>query len=96
MENPEEISLIDELGLKNDYEVVANERGKIVYVHTIYYEFEDIDYEKYITERDEPVDNLFSEKQQRLSIDTLQNDEINWTNRDFMTASNVGIHDFDS
>lgn len=86
------ISLIDELGLQNDLEVVAQERGKIVYAHTIYYEVEDIDYEKYITETDEPVDNIFSEKQQRLSIDTLQTDKINWTNRSFLTASNVGIY----
>lgn len=92
MEKVSEISLIDELQLKNDYEVVAQERGKIVYKQTLYYELEDIDYEKYITETDEPVDNIFSEKQQRLSIDVLQNDQINWTDKDFMTASNVGIY----
>lgn len=92
MEHTEKKSLIDELQLQNDYEVVIQERGKIVYKHTMYYEFEDIDYEKYITETEEPVDNLFSEKQQRLSIDTLQNDQVNWTERNFMTASNVGIY----
>ncbi|NJL12342.1 MAG: Uma2 family endonuclease, partial [Microscillaceae bacterium] len=92
MEVSQDFSLIDELGLKNDLAVVAQSRGKIVYAHTLYYEVEDFDYEKYITETDEPVDNLFSEKQQRLCIDILQNDKINWTTRNFMTASNVGIY----
>ncbi|TAF66899.1 MAG: Uma2 family endonuclease, partial [Cytophagales bacterium] len=72
MEQPTDISLIDELGLKNNIEIVAQDKGKIVYAHTVYYELEDIDYEKYVTETDEPVDNIFSEKQQRLSIDILE------------------------
>ncbi|TAF63139.1 MAG: hypothetical protein EAZ55_14545, partial [Cytophagales bacterium] len=92
MEQPTDISLIDELGLKNNIEIVAQDKGKIVYAHTVYYELEDIDYEKYVTETDEPVDNIFSEKQQRLSIDMLENDKVNWTERNFITASNVGIY----
>jgi Uma2 family endonuclease len=91
MEN-QEISLIDDLKLQNDYKIVAQERGKIVYAHTIYYEFDDIEYENVITEDDTPVDNIFSEKQLRLSIDSLQNAVIDWTDRDFMACTNVAIY----
>src|SRR5947209_16353917 len=54
--------------------------------------------ENLVTEDDEPVDNLFSEKQQRLLTETLYN---SWTPpadaskpdgpRKFLAAANVGI-----
>jgi Uma2 family endonuclease len=63
---------------------------KAVYAHTVYYEIEKIDYDNLVTEDDTPVDNLFSETQQRLYIDPLRSNE--WTDRDFMACSNVAIY----
>lgn len=88
----EEYSLIDELQLQNNYQIVAEKNGKIVYAKTTYHELSEEDYENFITEDDEPMDNLFSEKEQRLLIDTLQNASINWTDQDFMACANVAIY----
>ncbi|MBF0103085.1 MAG: Uma2 family endonuclease [Desulfobacterales bacterium] len=50
---------------------------------------ETINYDDVITEDDTPVDNIFSEKQQRLLVDPLIN---SWrTDRPFIACSNVGI-----
>jgi len=50
----------------------------------------DFDYESLITEDDTPVDNLFSERQQRLLAESLYTD---WdTSRIFMACANVGIY----
>jgi len=50
-----------------------------------------IDYEKFITEDDEPVDNLYSERQQRLLTDTLY---TSWAyDRPFVACANVGIYE---
>lgn len=88
----EEYSLLDELQLRNHYEIVAEKNGQLVYAHTVYYQLEDSDYEDFITEDDEPMDNLFSEKEQRQLVDTLQSSHIDWTNRDFMACANVAIY----
>ena len=85
-------SLLDKLGLCNTYKIVAREDGKLVYAHTVYYELDEAEYDNFITEDDEPVDNLFSEKQQRLTIEVLQSSSIDWTNRDFMACANVGMY----
>ena len=48
-----------------------------------------IDYENIVTEDDTPVDNLISEKQQRLLTDALYN---SWSpNRPFVAMANVGL-----
>ena len=88
----QDASLFDKLGLQNKYEVVAQEDGKLVYAHTVYYELDEAEYDDFITEDDEPVDNLFSEKQQRLTIEVLQSSSIDWTTRDFMACANVGVY----
>ena len=46
-----------------------------------------------ITEDDEPVDNLLSEKQQRLLVETLYSNASAWnkTGQPFIAAANVGI-----
>ncbi len=72
------------------YELVKKIGNRLIYAHTTYYEVEEPDYEQFITEDDTPVDNIFSEKQQRLLIDPLHANE--WTNRDFLASSNVGIY----
>lgn len=49
----------------------------------------EIGYERLVTEDDEPVDNLFSEKQQRLLVEPLYS---SWNPRSsFIAAANVGI-----
>jgi Uma2 family endonuclease len=50
----------------------------------------DFDYEHLITEDDEPVDNIFSEKQQRLLTESLYS---SWSgeNRSFLALANVGL-----
>lgn len=83
-------SLIDELGLSEEYKLVANKNNKLVYAHTVYYEVEEPDYEQFETENDDPVDNIFSEIQQRLLIDPLFANK--WTERDFWASANVGIY----
>lgn len=88
----EEYSLLDELQLRNHYEIVAEKNGQLVYAHTVYYQLEDSDYEDFITEDDEPMDNLFSEKEQRQLVDTLQSSHIDWTNRNFMACANVAVY----
>lgn len=42
-----------------------------------------------ITEDDEPVDNLFSEKQQRLSVQSLYANDV--VSKPFVAAANVGV-----
>jgi hypothetical protein len=83
-------SLIEELGLTEEYKLVANKDNKLVFAHTVYYEIDEPDYEQFETENDEPVDNIFSEIQQRLFIDPLHNNQ--WTERDFWASANVGIY----
>jgi Uma2 family endonuclease len=85
-----EDSLLKILGLEDKYDLIYETEDKEIYAHTIYYEIEKIDYNNFLTEDDTPVDNLFSEKQQRLAIDPLTANQ--WTNRDFMACSNVGIY----
>jgi len=85
-------SLIDDLGLRNHYEVVAEKNGKLVYSRTVYYELAESDYDDFITEDDEPMDNLLSEKIQRLLVDSLQSSAFDWTERDFMACANVAIY----
>ncbi len=49
----------------------------------------EIDYDQLITEDDEPVDNLFSEKQQRLLVEPLYS---SWNSEEpFIAAANVGV-----
>jgi len=87
-----EYSLFDELNLHNHYEIVAEKNGKFVYSHTVYYELSEEDYEDFITEDDEPMDNLFSEKEQRKLVSELQDSAIDWTDRNFMACANVAIY----
>ena len=47
------------------------------------------DYSHIVTEDDEPVDNTFSEKQQRLLTESLFSSS--WTERDFVVFANVGL-----
>ena len=52
----------------------------------------DFDYEQLITEDDEPVDNIFSEKQQRLLTESLYNSWLGpEENRSFLALANVGL-----
>lgn len=83
-------SLIEELGLKESYKLVANQKNKLVFAHTVYYEMDEPDYEQLVTENDDPVDNLFSEIEQRLLIDPLHTNT--WTSRNFWASANVGIY----
>ena len=83
-------SFLEELGFEERYEVVYESEDKEIHAHTIYYEIEKIDYEQFVTEDDTPVDNLFSELQQRMLIEALRMQE--WTTRDFMACSNVAIY----
>ncbi len=85
-----EESLIEQLGLQEEYTLVTKVGNKSVYAHTVYYEIEEPDYEQFITENDDPVDNIFSEIQQRLLINPLHLTQ--WTERDFWASSNVGIY----
>ena len=49
----------------------------------------EIDYDRLITEDDEPVDNLFSERQQKLLPDSLY---ASWNyTKPFLACANVGI-----
>src|SRR3990172_4167639 len=50
---------------------------------------DEIDYDSIVIEDDEPVDSIFSEKQQRLLVETLH---VSWKpERLFMASANVGI-----
>jgi len=52
----------------------------------------EIDYENLITEDDEPVDNIFSEREQKLLTVSLHD---SWKiNRPFIALANVGIYDW--
>ncbi|MCP3913160.1 MAG: Uma2 family endonuclease, partial [Actinomycetia bacterium] len=46
-------------------------------------------FDELVTEDDTPVDNLFSEKQQRLLTGTLYS--AHWTDRSFVAMANVGL-----
>jgi Uma2 family endonuclease len=85
-----EKSLAETLGLEETYVLVHETEETEIYAHTIYYEVPKFDYEQFVTEDDTPVDNLFSEAQQRLYIDPLHANK--WTDRPFMACSNVGIY----
>jgi Uma2 family endonuclease len=85
-----EETLIEQLGLQEEYKLITQVGNRRVYAHTTYYEVEEPDYEQFITEDDTPVDNIFSEIQQRLLIDPLHSNQ--WTERDFWASSNVGIY----
>ncbi len=51
----------------------------------------EIDYDQLVTEDDEPVDNLFSERQQHLFIDSIY---ASWKrDKPFLASSNVGIYE---
>jgi len=55
-------------------------------------EIHEIDYENLITEDDEPVDNIFSEREQKLLTFSIHD---SWkTNRSFISLGNVGIYDW--
>lgn len=85
-----EESVLEQLGLKEEYKFVKNVGNKLIYAHTVYYEIDEPDYEQFITEDDTPVENIFSEVQQRFLINTLFGSV--WTDRDFWASSNVGIY----
>ena len=51
--------------------------------------FKPIDVSHIITEDDEPVDNLFSEKQQRLAVQSFYGNDV--IKRPFVAAANVGV-----
>ncbi|EDN67674.1 Protein of unknown function DUF820 [Beggiatoa sp. PS] len=52
----------------------------------------DFDFEHLVTEDDEPVDNIFSEKQQRLLTESLYNSwSLPGENRSFLALANVGL-----
>ncbi len=51
---------------------------------------EDIDYDQFITEDETPVDNLFSDRQQRLLVESLY---TSWDNTTpFLAAANIGLY----
>jgi Uma2 family endonuclease len=51
----------------------------------------EIDYDQLITEDDEPVDNIFSERQQHMFIDSIYS---SWKiDRSFVALANVGIYE---
>jgi hypothetical protein len=90
-------TLIEELGYYEGYKFVRQVGNKLIYEHTTFHEvelpeemLEDEYYEQFITEDDTPVDNIFSEKEQRLLIDPLHANQ--WSKRDFLASSNVGIY----
>jgi len=54
-------------------------------------DIDEIDYDKLVTEDDEPVDNLFSERQQHLFVDSIY---ASWKRKKpFLATSNVGIYE---
>ena len=56
----------------------------------VYDDVPEIDYESLITEDNQPVDNIFSEKQQRLLVEPLYS---SWNpGTPFMAAANVGMY----
>ncbi|MCU0444090.1 MAG: Uma2 family endonuclease [Microscillaceae bacterium] len=90
-------TLIEELGYYEGYKFVRQVGNKLIYERTTFHEvelpeemLEDEYYEQFITEDDTPVDNIFSEKEQRLLIDPLHANA--WTKRNFLASSNVGIY----
>ncbi|TAE14906.1 MAG: Uma2 family endonuclease [Bacteroidetes bacterium] len=85
-----EESLTEALGLEETYTLVYENEETEIYAHTLYYEVPKFDYDKFVTEDETPVDNLFSETQQRVYIDPLYASQ--WTDRDFMACSNVAIY----
>ncbi len=63
--------------------------SEVMFEETTAIEAPEIDYERLVTEDDEPVDNLFSEKQQRLLVEPLYS---SWKpGNPFIAAANVGI-----
>lgn len=75
---------------KEKYKLVKEIGNKRIYEHITYVEVETPIIEHLVTEDDTPVDNIYSEKQQRLLIDPLHVNE--WTNREFLASSNVAIY----
>ncbi len=49
-ETTEEYSLLDELNLRNRYEIVARKNGQLVYAHTVYYQLLESDCDDFINE----------------------------------------------
>jgi Uma2 family endonuclease len=80
----------EEFDFSEKYELVKKIGRRLIYAHTTYYEIEEPDYEQFVTEDNTPVDNIFSEKEQRLLIDPLHANE--WTDRNFLASSNVAIY----
>ncbi len=63
---------------------------EVLFEETSVIEMPEIDYDRLITEDDEPVDNLFSEKQQRLLVEPLYS---SWNpGVPFIAAANVGVY----
>lgn len=63
---------------------------EVAYEEKTIIEMPDIDYDHLITEDDEPVDNLFSAKQQRFLVEPLYS---SWhPGRPFLADANVGIY----
>ncbi|MDX2302494.1 MAG: Uma2 family endonuclease [Microscillaceae bacterium] len=85
-------NVVKELGYHNEYKIVKKTDKKMVFAHIVYHEIdlEGLDYEQFVTEDDTPVDNLFSEKQQRLYVEPLHANQ--WTERNFLAATNVGVY----
>ena len=80
---------IENFDFREEHKLVYSDDEREIYAHTTYYEIK-VEQDDYITEDDTPVDNIFSEKEQRLLIDPLYNNH--WTDRDFLASSNVGIY----
>jgi hypothetical protein len=62
-------------------------KGKTVLKETAHFD----DFDNLVTEDDEPVDNIFSEKQQRLLTESLYNNWQPGQGRSFLTLANVGL-----
>ncbi|MCU0391602.1 MAG: hypothetical protein MUE81_10835, partial [Thermoflexibacter sp.] len=60
-------------------------------ITTVDFVIEPPNVEHLVTEDDTPVDNIFSEKQQRLLVDTLFS-ENPFGERPFIASANVGIY----
>ncbi len=67
-------------------ELLVQERTRVDVLEDV----SEIDYESLITEDDQPVDNIFSEKQQRLLVEPLYS---SWKpGTPFIAAANVGVY----
>ena len=90
MDSPNNGFAEEEFDFEDKYVFVKQIGKKLIFAHTTYHEVEEPDYDQFVTEDDTPVDNIFSEKQQRLLIDPLHANQ--WTDRMFLASSNVAIY----